>query len=203
MSTAMRPERTRLLEAMLEELVEKGYPELEVEAAVQRAYLAGAEWADRPTAQSNPRGMRHRYRLAEPRCRRAAGAAGTPQLPGRAGRGPGPKRRRPNRFGGDRTAGRGRDAGGRRRGGDRLRTDPSRANSRAADARAGHPLQRAGAVPRGHCCGRGDGGGATARADLERRLIASASDRKESVASAGRSQSSAGFIRASLEAGGV
>ena len=45
MSTATRPERTRLLEAMLEELVEKGYPAVEVEAAVRRAHLVGAEWA--------------------------------------------------------------------------------------------------------------------------------------------------------------
>lgn len=45
MSTATRPERTRLLEAMLEELVEKGYPEVEVEAAVQRAHLVGEEWS--------------------------------------------------------------------------------------------------------------------------------------------------------------
>jgi AcrR family transcriptional regulator len=45
MSTVMRPERTRLLEAMLEELVEKGYPEVEVEAAVRRAHLGGAEWS--------------------------------------------------------------------------------------------------------------------------------------------------------------
>jgi AcrR family transcriptional regulator len=45
MSTVMRPERTRLLEAMLEELVEKGYPAVEVEAAVRRAHLRGAEWS--------------------------------------------------------------------------------------------------------------------------------------------------------------
>jgi AcrR family transcriptional regulator len=45
MSTVTRPERTRLLEAMLEELVEKGYPAVEVEAAVQRAHLGGAEWS--------------------------------------------------------------------------------------------------------------------------------------------------------------
>jgi AcrR family transcriptional regulator len=45
MSTVTRPERTRLLEAMLEELVEKGYPEVEVEAAVRRAHLSGAEWS--------------------------------------------------------------------------------------------------------------------------------------------------------------
>ncbi len=44
MSTVTRPERTRLLEAMLEELVEKGYPAVEVEAAVRRAHLGGAEW---------------------------------------------------------------------------------------------------------------------------------------------------------------
>jgi hypothetical protein len=42
----MRPERSRLLEAMLEELVEKGYPALEVGAAVQRAHLVGAEWTE-------------------------------------------------------------------------------------------------------------------------------------------------------------
>ncbi len=47
MSTVARPERTRLLEAMLEELVEKGYPALEVEAAVNRAHLSGADWARR------------------------------------------------------------------------------------------------------------------------------------------------------------
>jgi AcrR family transcriptional regulator len=44
MSTVMRPERTRLLEAMLEELVEKGYPEVEVEAAIRRARLVGGGW---------------------------------------------------------------------------------------------------------------------------------------------------------------
>lgn len=47
MSTVARPERTRLLEAMLEELVEKGYPALEVEAAIHRADLVGGEWAAR------------------------------------------------------------------------------------------------------------------------------------------------------------
>ncbi len=45
MSTVTRPERTRLLEAMLEELVEKGYPGVEVEAAVRRAHLVGVEWS--------------------------------------------------------------------------------------------------------------------------------------------------------------
>jgi AcrR family transcriptional regulator len=45
MSTVARPERTRLLEAMLEELVEKGYPALEVEAAVDRAHLRGDQWS--------------------------------------------------------------------------------------------------------------------------------------------------------------
>lgn len=45
MSTVARAERTRLLEAMLEELVEKGYRALEVDAAFQRAHLVGAEWA--------------------------------------------------------------------------------------------------------------------------------------------------------------
>jgi AcrR family transcriptional regulator len=45
MSTVMRPERTRLLEAMLEELVEKGYTEVEVEAAIQRARLVGGGWS--------------------------------------------------------------------------------------------------------------------------------------------------------------
>jgi AcrR family transcriptional regulator len=45
MSTVTRPERIRLLEAMLEELVEKGYPEVEVEAAVRRAHLSGVEWS--------------------------------------------------------------------------------------------------------------------------------------------------------------
>lgn len=45
MSTVTRPERIRLLEAMLEELVEKGYPGVEVEAAVRRAHLGGAEWS--------------------------------------------------------------------------------------------------------------------------------------------------------------
>ena len=44
MSTVTRPERTRLLEAMLEELVEKGYPEVEVEAAIRRARLVGGGW---------------------------------------------------------------------------------------------------------------------------------------------------------------
>jgi AcrR family transcriptional regulator len=44
MSTVTRPERSRLLEAMLEELVEKGYQGVEVEDAVRRAHLSGAEW---------------------------------------------------------------------------------------------------------------------------------------------------------------
>jgi AcrR family transcriptional regulator len=44
MSIVTRPERTRLLEAMLEELVEKGYPEVEVEAAIRRARLVGGGW---------------------------------------------------------------------------------------------------------------------------------------------------------------
>jgi AcrR family transcriptional regulator len=47
MSTVARPERTRLLEAMLEELVEKGYPALEIEDALQRAKLAGGAWSTR------------------------------------------------------------------------------------------------------------------------------------------------------------
>jgi len=45
MNTVARPERKRLLEAMLAELVEKGYPAVEVETAVHRAHLNGAEWA--------------------------------------------------------------------------------------------------------------------------------------------------------------
>lgn len=44
MSTVTRLERTRLLEAMLEELTEKGYPEVEVEAAARRAHLIGEDW---------------------------------------------------------------------------------------------------------------------------------------------------------------
>lgn len=47
MSTVARIERTRLLEAMLDELVEKGYPALEVEAAIHRARLVGGEWSSR------------------------------------------------------------------------------------------------------------------------------------------------------------
>jgi AcrR family transcriptional regulator len=47
MSTVARVERTRLLEAMLEELVEKGYPALEVEAAIHRAHLVGGKWSSR------------------------------------------------------------------------------------------------------------------------------------------------------------
>jgi AcrR family transcriptional regulator len=45
MSTIARPERTRLLEAMLEELVEKGYPAVEVEAAARRARLVAEKWS--------------------------------------------------------------------------------------------------------------------------------------------------------------
>jgi hypothetical protein len=45
MSTVARSERTRLLEAMLAELVEKGYPAVDVEVVVQRAQLFGVEWA--------------------------------------------------------------------------------------------------------------------------------------------------------------
>jgi len=47
MSTVTRPERSRLLEAMLEELVEKGYRDVEVQAAARRAHLVGEDWADR------------------------------------------------------------------------------------------------------------------------------------------------------------
>jgi len=47
MSTVARPERTRLLEATLEELAEKGYRAFEVEAAVHRAHLSGEEWSNR------------------------------------------------------------------------------------------------------------------------------------------------------------
>jgi AcrR family transcriptional regulator len=43
MSTATEGARARLLEAMLEELVEKGYGEVEVEGALERAHLGGAE----------------------------------------------------------------------------------------------------------------------------------------------------------------
>lgn len=47
MSTAIGTERERLLAAMLEELVEKGYPEVEVASAIERAHLDGAEWSGR------------------------------------------------------------------------------------------------------------------------------------------------------------
>ena len=46
MSTVSPRERTRLLEAMLEELVEKGYSEVEVTAAVRRAQLPAAAWSE-------------------------------------------------------------------------------------------------------------------------------------------------------------
>jgi len=45
MSAVAQPERRRLLVAMLEELVEKGYPEAEVETAARRARLQGTEWS--------------------------------------------------------------------------------------------------------------------------------------------------------------
>lgn len=45
MSAVAQPERRRLLVAMLEELVEKGYPGTEVEAAAKRARLEGTEWS--------------------------------------------------------------------------------------------------------------------------------------------------------------
>jgi len=45
MSAVVQPERRRLLVAMLEELVEKGYPGVEVEAAARRARLQGTEWS--------------------------------------------------------------------------------------------------------------------------------------------------------------
>ncbi|MBA3866094.1 MAG: hypothetical protein H0X42_07075 [Solirubrobacterales bacterium] len=45
MSTAIGTERERLLAAMLEELVEKGYPEVEVAAAIRRARLEGEGWS--------------------------------------------------------------------------------------------------------------------------------------------------------------
>jgi hypothetical protein len=41
-TTGMKSERARLLEAMLEELVDKGYGKVEVEGAVERAHLARA-----------------------------------------------------------------------------------------------------------------------------------------------------------------
>lgn len=45
MSTATEGDRARLLEAMLEELVEKGYREAEVSGAVERAHLAAGDWS--------------------------------------------------------------------------------------------------------------------------------------------------------------
>lgn len=45
MSAVAQPERRRLLVAMLEELVDKGYAEAEVEAAARRARLQGTEWS--------------------------------------------------------------------------------------------------------------------------------------------------------------
>jgi AcrR family transcriptional regulator len=45
MSTATEGDRARLLEAMLEELVEKGYGEVEVRDALERAHLGGEEWS--------------------------------------------------------------------------------------------------------------------------------------------------------------
>jgi hypothetical protein len=45
MSTATEGDRVRLLEAMLEELVEKGYGEAEVQGALERAHLGGEEWS--------------------------------------------------------------------------------------------------------------------------------------------------------------
>jgi hypothetical protein len=45
MSAVMGEERVRLLEAMLEELVEKGYSEVEIPNAVQRAHLHGEQWS--------------------------------------------------------------------------------------------------------------------------------------------------------------
>jgi AcrR family transcriptional regulator len=45
MSTATEGDRARLLEAMLEELVEKGYGEAEFEGALARAHLGAAEWS--------------------------------------------------------------------------------------------------------------------------------------------------------------
>jgi hypothetical protein len=45
MSTATEGARARLLEAMLEELVEKGYGEVEVQGALERAHLGGEEWS--------------------------------------------------------------------------------------------------------------------------------------------------------------
>jgi AcrR family transcriptional regulator len=45
-TTGMKSKRARLLEAMLEELVDKGYREAEVEGAVERAHLGRREeWA--------------------------------------------------------------------------------------------------------------------------------------------------------------
>ncbi len=45
MGASAQLERQRLLDAMLEELVEKGYPDTEVEAAARRAELNGEQWS--------------------------------------------------------------------------------------------------------------------------------------------------------------
>jgi AcrR family transcriptional regulator len=45
MSTATEGDRARLLEAMLEELVDKGYGEAEVAGAVERAHLGAGDWS--------------------------------------------------------------------------------------------------------------------------------------------------------------
>ena len=45
MSIATEGDRARLLEAMLEELVEKGYGDVDVEGALARAHLGGEGWA--------------------------------------------------------------------------------------------------------------------------------------------------------------
>lgn len=45
MSTATEGDRARLLEAMLEELVDKGYREAEVSGAAKRAHLAIDDWS--------------------------------------------------------------------------------------------------------------------------------------------------------------
>ena len=45
MSTTTEGDRARLLEAMLEELVDKGYREAEVAGAIERAHLTAGDWS--------------------------------------------------------------------------------------------------------------------------------------------------------------
>lgn len=87
MSAVSSPERSRLLEAMLEELVEKGYRGVEVEAAVRRAHLSGAEWLVMFPDKDKCLIAAFDQLTAQLRAAICAGCAGAGDWPGRIARG--------------------------------------------------------------------------------------------------------------------